>query len=123
MTGRSDLQPVREWAVTLASALDEVAAHVGATARRLADGWPDVRGQEWTDRLLLLRHTLHREGDAAAELGRAIDRVPDDTADPAQDHDHALPAGPRLGSTDARRADDERGVRIPRLDDTGGETY
>jgi len=29
----------------------------------------------------------------------------------------SVPPGPRLGGTGARRADDERGVRIPRLDD------
>ena len=61
--------------------------------------------------LLTLRTGLERDTDAAVHLGQAVDRVLDGPVGPA--------TGPRLGSTAARRADDERGVRIPRLDDPG----
>jgi len=43
-------------------------------------------------------------------LGLQVERAADDPTDPP-------PSGPRLGGTGARRADDERGVRIPRLDE------
>jgi hypothetical protein len=118
VTGRPELQRAREWSAALAATLDEVRQHVDAAARRLVDGWPDAHGREWSERLLLLRRSLNREADAAAELGRAVDRVPDDPGPPDQDVDgHSAVPGPRLGGTDARRADDRRGVRIPRLND------
>jgi hypothetical protein len=116
--GRPELQRARQWSVALASALDEVTREVGGLARRLADGWPDSQGQEWTERLLQVRRALERDVDAAAEWGRAIDRLPDDP-DPSAPAGVAdgRPFGPRLGSTEGRRVDDGRGVRIPRLND------
>ena len=57
--------------------------------------------------------TLADDADAAAELGRAVERATDEPIGPAS-------AGPRLGGTAARRVDDERGVRIPQLDDPPG---
>jgi hypothetical protein len=112
-TPHPDLLRAAQWSAALAAALDEITGQVGALARRLADDWTDVRGQEVTERLMLLRHELARDADAAVELGRAIDRVADD---PARENG-GPPPGPRLGATDARRADDRRGVIIPRLND------
>lgn len=108
---RPELERVRNWSVGLAAALGTVAGEVGDLARRLGAGWPDHHGREWSERLLTLRTGLERDTDAAVRLGQAVDRVLDGPVGPA--------TGPRLGSTAARRADDERGVRIPRLDDPG----
>jgi hypothetical protein len=116
--GRPELQRAQQWSAALASALDEVTRQVGVVARRLADEWPDAQGQEWIERLLQLRRALQRDVDAAAEWGEAIDHLPDDP-DPSAPVGVAdgTPLGPRLGGTQARRVDDERGVRIPRLNE------
>jgi hypothetical protein len=89
--------------------------HVRDITRRVAQGWLDERGHAWTERALLLRRALERDSDAALDLSRAIDRATDASSEPAAPH--GQPPGPRLGDTGARRADDSRGVRIPRLDD------
>jgi hypothetical protein len=112
-SGRSELQRARDWSGALAAALDAAAEEVGDLVRRLAVGWSDAQGREWSDRLRSLRHTLQHDSDAAVRLGQAIERATDEPVGPA-------PGGPRLGGTGARRADDERGVRIPRLDDPAG---
>lgn len=115
-----ELQRVGHRSTALAGALDEVGAQVERVARRVAAAWPDEHGREWTERALLVRRALAREADVAAELGRAIARLADGIA---ADGPTSLPfsgAGPRLGGTAARRAADERGVRIPRLGDDGG---
>ena len=108
---RPELQRVRNWSVGLAAALGTVAGEVGDLARRLGAGWPDHHGREWSERLLTLRTSLEHDTDAAVRLAQAADRVAVGPVGSA--------AGPRLGGTAARRADDERGVRIPRLDDPG----
>ena len=108
---RPELERVRNWSAGLAAALGTVAGEVGDLARRLAAGWPDHHGRQWSERLLTLRTSLERDTDAAVRLGQAVDRLADGPVGPA--------TGPRLGGTAARRADDERGVRIPRLDDPG----
>jgi hypothetical protein len=111
---RPELNRAREWSAALASTLDDVAEQVGVAARRLAAGWPDTRGVEWADRLTGLRRTLEREATAAAELVRAVDRVPDEDDPSVRDIDpYAGTGGPLLGGTDARRAGDGHGVRIP----------
>ena len=110
--GRSELQRTREWSAALATALDDAAREIGDLARRLAAGWPDDHGREWAERLLTLRNTLEHDADAAVRLGLQIERAADEPTD-------LPPSGPRLGGTGARRADDERGVRIPRLDERG----
>jgi len=102
---RSELQRARDWSAALAAALDGVAREVGDVARRLGAAWPDEHGRELGERLVTLRTALERDADAATRLGAQIEQVADE------------PVGPRLGGTGARRADDERGVRIPRLDD------
>lgn len=123
MTGDlPELNRARQWSVALEASLIETAEHVADVARRLARCWPDDRGGEWTERLVTLRRALERDADAAAELGRAIDRAADsvaasDTAEPLCPRTF----GPRLGSTTSRRADDDRGVRIPRLNGPEGD--
>jgi hypothetical protein len=107
--GRSELQRARDWSAVLAAALDAAAREVGDLARRVGAAWPDEHGREWAERLATVRNTLERDADAATRLGSQIERVADE------------PSGPRLGGTGARRADDERGVRIPRLDDRGDD--
>jgi hypothetical protein len=104
-SGRAELQRARDWSAALAATLDAGAREVADLARRLATGWPDQHGGEWGERLLTLRNGLERDADAATRLGQQIEGVADE------------PMGPRLGGTGARRADDERGVRIPRLHD------
>lgn len=96
----------RQWSATLTAALDDVIGRIDVVSRRLADAWPDARGEEWVHRLRVLRTALERDADAAVEFGRAVDRL----AGPVGD-------GPQLGGTGAARVDDRRGVAIPRLND------
>jgi hypothetical protein len=103
------LDGARQWSASLTTALDEVTERIDAVARRLADAWPDTRGEEWVQRLRVLRRGLERDADAAVEFSRAIDRL----ADPAGD-------GARLGGTAAVRVDERRGVTIPQLNDPLG---
>jgi hypothetical protein len=112
-SARPEMQRARAWSSALAAALDAAEAEVGDLARRLAAGWPDAHGREWSERLQVLRHTLADDADAAVRLGQAVERATDEPIGPVS-------AGPRLGGTAARRADDERGVRIPRLDEPPG---
>ena len=107
---RTELQRARDWSGALATALDAAARELAHLARQLAAGWPDDHGREWAERLLTLRNTLEHDADAAVRLGLQIERAADEPTD-------LPPSGPRLGGTGARRADDERGVRIPRLDE------
>lgn len=111
MTARGPDGPGRahDWASGLAAALDAAAREVGDLGRRLAAGWPDHHGREWVERLSTLRTTLERDADAAARVAVQAGQMADE------------PVGPRLGGTGARRADDGRGVRIPRLDDSRDE--
>jgi hypothetical protein len=98
----------------------EAAEHVADVARHLSRCWPDAHGRECAERLITLRRALERNADDAVELGREIERV----ADPAAGSDEPLrpgSLGPRLGSTTSRRVDDDRGVRIPRLNDSEGD--
>ena len=103
----------RRWSAALTIALDEVAGRIDAAARRLADAWPDARGDDWVHRLQVLRRAVERDADAAAEFGRSVDRLAGRTLDPTPD-------GPRLGGTGAVRVDDRRGVTIPQLNDPLG---
>ena len=110
---RAELHRAQQWSAEIARTLDEMTDHVATAARRLAEGWPDARGREWTERLLVLRHALRRDADAAAELGRAIEVA----ADGPSSDDGPSYGGPLLGSTAGRHVDDRRGVTIPRLND------
>jgi hypothetical protein len=105
MTGAAELQRARDWSAALAAALDAAAREVGDVARRVGEAWPDGHGREWSERLASLRNALERDADAATRLDSQVERLAGE------------PVGPRLGGTAARRVDDERGVRIPRLDD------
>jgi hypothetical protein len=100
----SELERARDWSTALATALDAAAREIGDVARRFGAAWPDDHGREWGERLAALRTALERDTDAATRLGAQIERVAGEQV------------GPRLGGIGARRADDERGVRIPRLD-------
>jgi hypothetical protein len=113
------LARARRWSAALAAALDEVTEQLDTAARRLTEGWPDARGQDWVDHLHLLRRTAARDAGDAHDLGRVVDRVADDL-DGGPGGGAPVPGtgGPQLGSTAARRADDRRGVTIPRLGDT-----
>jgi hypothetical protein len=104
-----ELLRARQWAAELVAALDEITDEVGTAARRLVEGWPDAAGRDWAQRLHLLHHGLRGDADAAADFGRAVDRVALET-----DADRA---GPLLGGTGGRRAGDRRGVTIPQLND------
>jgi hypothetical protein len=107
--GRTELQRARDWSVALAAALDAAAREVGDLARRVGACWPDDHGREWGERLATVRNALERDADAANRWGAQVERMTGE------------PSGPRLGGTGARRAGDERGVRIPRLDDRGDD--
>ena len=115
MTGsaEAELRRARLWSESLAATLDDAVAEVEGIARRVAAGWPDPRGTAWRERLLAARTELQRDADAAAELARMIDRL--DAPSPPGVGSRTERTGPRLGSTEARRADDERGVDIPWL--------
>jgi hypothetical protein len=106
------LDGARQWSASLTTALDEVAERIDAVARRLADAWPDTRGEEWVQRLRVMRRALERDADAADEFGRAVDRL----ADPAG----TVVDGARLGGTAAVRVEERRGVTIPQLNDPPG---
>jgi hypothetical protein len=112
-SGEADLQRARLWSESLSATLTDVVAEVDRITRRVAEGWPDPRGTAWRERLLAARTELQRDADAAAELGRMIDRL--DAAGAPGVGSRTERTGPRLGSTEARRADDERGVDIPWL--------
>ena len=106
------LDGARQWSASLTTALDEVTERIDAVARRLAGAWPDSRGEEWVQRLRAMRRALERDADAAAEFGRAVDRL----ADPAG----TIFDGARLGGTAAVRVAERRGVTIPQLNDPPG---
>ena len=114
---RSELQRAQQWSAAVAAVLDEITDRVGTAARRLSDGWPDARGREWTERLVVLHHALRRDADAAAALGQAIGHAADDPSADDPTDDGPPSSGPLLGGTSARRVDDRRGVTIPRLND------
>ena len=116
------------WFAAVSSSLDAVLGEVAAVAGRIAAAWPDARGAEWAERAALVHRELGREADASAEAGRSATRLADDlsvesgpgtapgvpTIRPSALHG-GRPGGARLGGTEADRADDERGVRIPQL--------
>jgi hypothetical protein len=104
-----------QWWTGLADALAEIGRRVGRLSAEITQDWPDGRGQEWVERTAHLGHDLGREARAAAELGESYARQ---AADPYRwDPPPARHTGVRLGSTEARRTDDERGMRIAELPD------
>jgi hypothetical protein len=123
--GRPELQRVGDWAAALALTVHELDAQVRDVRRWLGQAWSDGRGDELSDRLLRLSRVLDGEAAAATEFGRVVRGVAEASVDVDVDADggesppdQGVPAsGPRLGGTDARRAGDDRGVRIPRLGD------
>jgi hypothetical protein len=127
--GRPELQRVGDWASALALTVHELDAQVRDVTRRLEPAWSDGQGDELSDRLRRLSRVLDSEAGSATEFGRTVRGAADASVDGgvgvdvAADGGESLPdrglpaSGPRLGRTDARRAGDERGVRIPRLGD------
>lgn len=102
-----------QWWTGLADALAEIGRQVGRLSEEITHDWPDGRGLEWVERTARLGHELGREAGAAAELGEAYARQ---AADPYRwDPPPARHPGIRLGGTEARRVDDERGMRIAEL--------
>jgi hypothetical protein len=109
----AELQRARLWSASLAERVNGVVADIEGIARRVAVSWPDARGDACGDRLHALSCSLERDADAAAELGRTIDRLVDAQSTPSFGSSRRERLGPRLGDIEARRADDERGVDIP----------
>jgi len=127
----------------LAVAVDRIEEAVPALGRVIADveqDWLDAAGRTWVDRAVQLRRTLDRELDGALAAGRLaaalVERVAEEAVGRRADasHEDGRPVGdevtgvprpwasaprargPRLGGTDARRVDEERGMRIAQLD-------
>jgi hypothetical protein len=114
--------------LALAGELVVLAARARDVALLVAGARPDERGQAWAERAGLVHRALRREAVAAADLGHALRR----SAQAAEETDPlvagslvgiaaGLQAGRmRLGGVEARRADDETGVRIAQLPDPPG---
>jgi hypothetical protein len=111
----AELQRARLWSASLAERVNGVVDEVEGIVRRVAASWRDPRGDAWRDRLHALSGSLERDAEAAAELGRTIDRLVDPQSRPSSGHPRSERLGPRLGDIEARRVDDERGVDIPWL--------
>jgi hypothetical protein len=103
------------WCARLAEVLGEVGRRAVALGDLVAGDWPDARGREWAERTSQLGASLGREAATVEELGEAYARQALDTPGPSFPGLGRHP-GMRLGGTDARRVDDERGMRIAELD-------
>lgn len=118
----------------LAAALAEAGARTGGLAEQIARDWPDAHGREWAERAGRLRRELGREALAATELeealarrARAVDQespgpssaIPTSPASPAlppvAGAGRSTRPGMRLGGTESRREDGDRGMRIAEL--------
>lgn len=121
---RSGLLDSARWLRGLSATLDEVAARVARLAGDVGQDWPDVRSREWVERMALLQRELQRDAVAAVNLAADVVRL---VVEPASVQDPGWPVAPvgtrrtgvRLGGTEARRTDDEHGVRIAELPEPG----
>lgn len=111
----AELQRARLWSASLTESVNGVVAGIEGIARRVALSWPDARGDAWRNRLHALSCSLERDAEAAAELGRTIDRLVDPQSTLSFGRSRSERLGPQLGDIEARRMDDERGVDIPWL--------
>lgn len=117
------LDRAAERCLMLAGELVVLAARARDVALLVAGARSDEHGQAWAERAGLVHRALRREAVAAGDLGHALRR----SAQAAREADllvagsfvgiaAGLQAGRvRLGGVDARRADDEVGMRIARL--------
>jgi hypothetical protein len=115
------LPDAARWCAQFAEVLGDVGRRAAQLGDLIAHDWPDARGREWAERTSLLGSLLGREATAAAELGEAYARQAADAPVPSAPlfpgtGGAARRTGMRLGSTDAQRVDDERGMRIAELD-------
>lgn len=107
------------WCAVLAVTLAEASARAATLADRIVHDWLDDHGREWAERTAMLHRELGRDALAAAELGNLVACRAAETS--GTDLYPAVLApgrrGPRLGGTEASRADDERGMRLAQLPD------
>lgn len=105
------------WCAQLAEVLGDVGRRAVELGEQVAHDWPDSPGREWAERTSLLGALLGREATAASELGEVYARQAADAPAPLfPGTGGGLRTGMRLGGTDARRVDEERGMRIAELD-------
>jgi hypothetical protein len=117
VTGDPLLESAR-WCARLADLLGDVGRRAAELGESIARDWAGAGGREWGERMSLLGSHLGREADAAAELGEAYARRAAD-APVGPQLTPGRSTGMRLGGTEARRVDDERGMRIAELDPPG----
>lgn len=105
----------------IAARLHEALPELARIADDVGRAWPDGLGREWAERASLLHRALVRELDTALAGLRAAQalQLPDTPAARLGTRPPDRGTGPRLGGTEAGRADDERGMRIATLGEPG----
>jgi hypothetical protein len=104
----------------VAARLHDVLPELARVVVEVGSAWPDGRGREWTERASLVHRSLTRDLDAVLAGIRAAEAlVPGAPLPRAGARSQARGPGPRLGDTEAERAADERGMRVPTLDEPG----
>lgn len=128
MNRAPDLDPAADRCLALAAELVVLAARVRDVALLIAGARPDARGQVWAERAGMVHGALRREAAAAGDLGHALRRA----TQVAEEQDPLVAAAlggvaaglqagrVRLGGIEARRVDDETGMRIAQLPETDG---
>jgi len=117
VVGADDDQAVEQtarWLRALGSRLDDATRLVERLAGIIDESWRDDRGHDWADRLGLVRGELAREAIACHGLAGGLTRVVEELAS-ARCEAAEQPWGPLLGDTAARRANQDRGMRIATL--------
>jgi hypothetical protein len=104
------------WLRALGSRLDDATRLVERLAGIIDESWQDDRGRDWADRLGLVRGELAREAIACQGLAGGLTVVAEELAS-ARCASAEEPWGPLLGDTAARRANQDRGMRIATLPD------
>ncbi|GAA1287201.1 hypothetical protein GCM10009609_61840 [Pseudonocardia aurantiaca] len=112
----ADLREAAHWWTRLAEALADSGRRLGQLGEQIGRDWPDDRGREWAERTANVRAELGREAVVAAELGAEYARRSADAelSAPPTWSSVGRP-GARLAGTEAKRADEERGMRIAEL--------
>jgi hypothetical protein len=98
----------------LAARVHDALPALAGVAVDVGEAWPDALGREWTERAAMVHRALARDLDALLDGVRAAEGI----GHPALPATRTLNrgAGPQLGTTDADRTDDDRGMRLPALD-------